>query len=504
MRANAKTAKRMIQRSLRAISPVIAVLLMIVIAVAASLVAYAWVMGYIGFTTNRVGKAIQIQSIAKGGGGTDLLVYVQNVGQTALNLDPTGKSVVYVNDALMDCTLDAAHADGVLDAGETATLTIAGAGSLLDAKLSVKVQTTDGTFIEKTNFSGGAGGGGAVSNPQWRKSITVNHAKVSGSIDLSNFPVLVSWTTDSDLASHCSADGHDIYFSSDVAGTSVLPFEIENWDQSTGLLVAWVRTTVSPTADSVFYMIYGDQTIASKENPTGVWDSNYQGVWHLPNGATLSASDSTSNNNDGIITETVASTGKIDGAGSFDGTNDKIDYGDINALDGLTQLTVSAWIRPTDLSKGYQHFIAKRPTDASTGWGFQTTGTGASTGVLALIDGGTASYGSTGNLLTANSWAYVSFVYDGSQTGNANRLKIYVNGASQSLSFYGIIPPSIAANSLSVTTGYSSDPGDNYFKGNIDEARTSNIARSAAWIATEFNNQNDPATFFSIGAGTPV
>ncbi len=49
---------------MRAISPVIATLLMIAIAVVASLVTYAWVMGYMNFTTEKTGKAIQIQSIA--------------------------------------------------------------------------------------------------------------------------------------------------------------------------------------------------------------------------------------------------------------------------------------------------------------------------------------------------------------------------------------------------------------------------------------------------------
>ena len=33
-----------------------------------------------------------------------------------------------------------------------------------------------------------------------------------------------------------------------------------------------------------------------------------------------------------------------------------------------------------------------------------------------------------------------------------------------------------------------------------DEFRISNAARPAGWIATEFNNQNSPGTFFSLGA----
>ena len=50
------------RRSLRAVSPVIAVLLMIVIAVAAALFAYAWVMGYLDVLSVKVDQGVQVQS----------------------------------------------------------------------------------------------------------------------------------------------------------------------------------------------------------------------------------------------------------------------------------------------------------------------------------------------------------------------------------------------------------------------------------------------------------
>jgi hypothetical protein len=37
------------------------------------------------------------------------------------------------------------------------------------------------------------------------------------------------------------------------------------------------------------------------------------------------------------------------------------------------------------------------------------------------------------------------------------------------------------------------------FAGVIDEVRVSNVMRSAAWIATEYNNQSSPSTFFTLG-----
>ena len=49
-----------IRRSVRAISPIISVLLLIAIAVVASLVVYAWVMGYIGGNTTKTSNAITV------------------------------------------------------------------------------------------------------------------------------------------------------------------------------------------------------------------------------------------------------------------------------------------------------------------------------------------------------------------------------------------------------------------------------------------------------------
>jgi hypothetical protein len=38
----------------------------------------------------------------------------------------------------------------------------------------------------------------------------------------------------------------------------------------------------------------------------------------------------------------------------------------------------------------------------------------------------------------------------------------------------------------------------------VDEARVSNIARSADWISAEYNNQNSPNTFYTISGQDPA
>ncbi len=87
---------RKFRRNVKAISPVISVLLMIAVAVVASLVAYAWVMGYIGFQTAKTGQAVQIQSVALADdGAVSSNVYLQNVGDGTVTIIPD--QCLYIN-----------------------------------------------------------------------------------------------------------------------------------------------------------------------------------------------------------------------------------------------------------------------------------------------------------------------------------------------------------------------------------------------------------------------
>jgi VCBS repeat-containing protein len=142
-----------IRRSIKAISPVISVLLMIAIAVVASLVVYAWIMGYIGGTTTKTGQAIQIQSYAVSPDGTTLYVYVQNVGQGTVNFDPS--ACVYVNNEGKSASIGS----NSLNAGYTATLTITGLSLDVTKSVSIKVVTSGGTYMEASGVPPVTAGG---------------------------------------------------------------------------------------------------------------------------------------------------------------------------------------------------------------------------------------------------------------------------------------------------------------------------------------------------------
>jgi len=60
---------------------------------------------------------------------------------------------------------------------------------------------------------------------------------------------------------------------------------------------------------------------------------------------------------------------------------------------------------------------------------------------------------------------------------------------------------SAITGTANVIIGRGSPVSSNYgFIGSIDEVQISNIGRSSEWIKTSYNNQNNPSTFYSLGA----
>jgi len=194
-------------------------------------------------------------------------------------------------------------------------------------------------------YSGGAG------TYQYRKLITIDKTKVSGSGTLPNFPLLIS-STDTDLKTTgnggkvTNSSGYDIIFTSSD-GTTKLDHEIESYTGSSGEFIGWVRVPVLTTAsNTTLWMYFGNSSIStSQENKTGVWDSNFKAVWHLKDGTTLSAVDTKGGNN-GTISGAIAGTGQLDGAASFDGSEDIIET-TATVFNSLSAVTVETWIRPS-------------------------------------------------------------------------------------------------------------------------------------------------------------
>ena len=97
-----------------------------------------------------------------------------------------------------------------------------------------------------------------------------------------------------------------------------------------------------------------------------------------------------------------------------------------------------------------------------------------------------------------NQWHAAVDVYNqGTET-------LYVDGVavgSQAASEYPYNPTYRYFLGAGYTSGWSNgNSGWLYWNGTLDEVRASNTARTAGWIGTEYNNENSPSTFFSVGA----
>lgn len=216
------------------------------------------------------------------------------------------------------------------------------------------------------------------------------------------------------------------------------------------------------------------------------------------------ASDSSGNNYPGtLLNGPVWTTGKMGNALSFDGANDSVDLGDINNLDSLSALTVSYWVKFNDLSNSNQHIVSKRPANGTTGWGTQT----GSDSLLFLLGGNnTLSVVSTNNgTISAGNWYHVTMTFDGSQSTEAGRAKIYLNGqqaATTRASWSAPVPASLSANSEHVWFGYPTDPYDSYLKGVLDDVRIYNYVLSQSEIQILYSNISSTQTSAVVSAQT--
>jgi hypothetical protein len=361
----------------------------------------------------------------------------------------------------------------ITDAGFTAALSFAGAFT----RARLFLQSLTGILF----------GGGIA----YYRSLTVDHTLVPST--QTDFPVLVS-ITDATLKTIANggrvanSNGYDIGFYSDSAGTTPLKWEIERYNASTGEVVAWVKiASVSSSVDAVFYLRYGDSSITTDHSdPVNVWTNNYAAVYHLRDGTTLSVDDSLGANN-GTNVGTTATTGKVDGAANFAAAS--VQYINVGTGVNPAAITYSAWVYIPSFYNAYANVI-RRFGGGTSYSAFMVRSSGK---IAAYFYGsGPGNYDGTGTYtLTTSTWYYLALTYD-SSAGLVGYVNANVDGTAGAL------------GSLDTGAGITRIGGDSSalngeWNGVIDEARISSVARSANWITTEYNNQNAPGTFVTLG-----
>ena len=195
-----------------------------------------------------------------------------------------------------------------------------------------------------------------------------------------------------------------------------------------------------------------------------------------------------SGQNNGTIYGAVYVAGKYGNALSFDGVNDYVDVGDVNAVEGIGAITIEAWVYPTQ--NNVREIIIAKDLSGQRSWFLSKSDASTDNTVRFLIgDGGGGVTGgsvvSTNNLIL-NQWSFITATYNKSDSAT-NRLKIYINGVRETGIDYVEYSSDIPATTSKLYIGARQYVGiQKFFNGKIDEVRIYNRALTAAEINASY------------------
>lgn len=336
-----------------------------------------------------------------------------------------------------------------------------------------------------------------------RCELKIQASKVSA--NLSNFPVLLTKDTlpsemfDADGPYPALAGGGDIRFSADITGITrlaceIVTFTIDN-DPANGVAQIWVNVaSISSSVDTSIWVWYdksgeSQPARAAAYGTEATWDSDFVGVWHLDE-TSGNAIDSTFHVTDGTLSGGVTrqASGPFSECYSFDGIDGQVDMGDPvdGHLDfGTGPLTMELWSNTTATTGTYQRILYKGATDAGDpGYVIRSNLTGTS--FWPMLADGADEQPANSIPSTFGVWMHIVAVVDRSDNTFRSYKDGSLFGSPNDISHIGNID-SVQSFKLS----RSAQP----FEGKVDEARISDIARTADWISSSYNNQYDPPTF---------
>ena len=313
-------------------------------------------------------------------------------------------------------------------------------------------------------------------NSSWnrRVNITINESQIIASH--LNFPVLIN-ITDTNLATYAQADGDDILFANDSVQ---FPHEIEYFNSTDGRLVAWVNIP-NLTGGFNFSMYYNNSAASSQQNRPATWNNDYRLVWHLSNGTNLDGKDSTKYGKNGTVNSASANiSGKMDGAGDFDGTSDDLEA-NVTSIGTVNTGTVSMWIK-RERTSTYE--IIMENNQVPSAGGSQPSFEGDSTIDFWVANACADNFGT----VTTDVWTYLVGTWDGTS------VTAYLNGTAPS-------PTSCSSTNRFDLFSIGGRSGGSFsYLGLIDEVRISNVSRNIQWIVTEYANQLNTTKFTIFGS----
>lgn len=343
-----------------------------------------------------------------------------------------------------------------------------------------------------------------------RIKCTVQNGKVSGSVNLTNFPGMltdvnlgsaVNGIFDADGTHPAINGGGDLVWSTDEAGTDrraleVVTFETNN-DPSLGKAELYVlNPDVDDATDTDGYLWWGkaaetQPAVGAAFGRNAVWTA-YDAVWHLNN-----LVDSTGN---GANLTAVGSPSIVDG-----------DFGKGYDLDGATQYLTYSTLAVTSYPCTMEGYCKSNSAAAiqtiltiedvgtiDDEWSLELRGDQASDPVW-MRSKRTGPSGSASSI----GYSVGTYLLASGTMVNDNFRRASVDGATQGTNATNspIITGNLSGGAIGVLRRITPT---GYFDGIIEEVRAANSDLTLAWRLTNSNNLSDPATFWVIGARQDV
>jgi hypothetical protein len=358
-----------------------------------------------------------------------------------------------------------------------------------------------------------------VTGYSWDAVITVDHNNVHGQNNLIDFPLVVK-IVDPNLKTVANGGmvennhGFDIVFS-DMNGDQ-LDHQIESYNSNTGEYIAWVKIPIlSVSTNTEFKLFYGNANITSDPSTEDVWNSDFEGVWHMSNNPSNSDLDDAAGNYDGVDYGSMNAndlvSGKIGNAIDFDGSNDyyAIKNKNYHSAGSIQKLTVTGWFNTTEYDSYQFGNWSLLDFDRSEYFNVFVQGKGkVGFSTRASIGGIDDFYVGIDNQYNDGNWHYVAAVYDGTNKylyidgvlkGTKNNAHTGHSLGKGTVARYGFIGDGSEASSFNANRNHF------YYEGKYDEIHFLQTNLSSDWIATEYANQNSPETFSSIAfASSPL
>lgn len=306
---------------------------------------------------------------------------------------------------------------------------------------------------------------------RYRKKIVLDTTPQGGDLKepLKGFPVLVRLHTGNFTFENAKSDGSDIRFVAPDDKTP-LKYHVERYDPKEEMVLIWVKVPqVTPaSAESYFWMYYGNGGAAAGEDAGGTFDTPQLAVYHLGEKEGVPQDATAYKNNAKEFSGKLDTPSPIGRGASFGGEGDRLVVPKSPSVSLAKGFTFSAWVRSSRSQSDGRLF--------SWDDGRQS--------VVISTDGARV-YAALSDLkkktvtdrvdLPQSKWVHLAVTAEPDK-----EIVIYTDGRPRTALKITALPDPSADIAIGAALS-----GKNGFAGDLDDVGIAGIARSASWVRAQ-------------------